>query len=62
MKSRTRVLSFLALLPLGGCSAVGGMVGGLTSTVGSLLGILISLAAVAAPIALSYWLYQRDKD
>ena len=51
-----------ALAPLGGCSAVGGLVGTLTSTVGSLLGILLSLAAVAAPLALSYWLYQRDKD
>jgi hypothetical protein len=57
-----RGLGLVALFPLGGCSAVGGLVGGLTSTVGSLLGVLISLAAVAAPLALSYWLYQRDKE
>lgn len=62
MKSRTRVLGVLLLAPLGGCSAVGGVVGGLTSTFGSLLGVLLSLAAVAAPLALSYWLYQRDRD
>lgn len=61
-KRCARVLGMAALLPLGGCSAVGPLVGTLTSTVSSLLGVLISLAAVAAPLALSYWLYQRDRD
>ena len=61
-KRFTRVLGMAALLPLGGCAGVGAAVGGLTSTIGSLLSALIGLAAVAAPLALSYWLYKRDKD
>jgi hypothetical protein len=60
---RIRRIAALGLpLALGGCSAVGGAIGGLTGAFGSVLGLLISLAAVAAPIALSYWLYQREKD
>lgn len=65
MRTRTRVLTLgalVAVVSLGGCSAVGGAIGGLTGAVGSLLGLLVSLAAVAAPIALSYWLYTRNDD
>lgn len=65
MSVRKRVLGVLVLAaaaPLGGCSAVGGLVGGLAGGIGSLASILISLAAVAAPLALSYWLYTREKD
>ena len=61
-KRFTRVLGVAALLPLGGCAGVGGALSGLTSMVGSLISVLLGLAAVAAPLALSYWLYQRDKD
>jgi len=61
-KSILRLVALGALAGLGGCSAIGGAVGGLASGVGSLAAVLISLAAVAAPIALSYWLYTREKD
>ena len=59
---RRAVLVPLILLPLGGCSAIGGLTGGLAGGIGSLLQLAITLAAIAAPIYLSYWLYQRDKD
>lgn len=63
MKPRTRSALILpALLPLGGCSAVGGLTGGLTSGIGSLLQLGLYLAAIAAPLYLSYWLYNKDKD
>ena len=61
-KRITRVLGVAALLPLGVCAGVGGAIGGITSMVGSLVSVLLGLAAVAAPLALSYWLYQRDRD
>lgn len=65
MKSRKSVWKIAALAglaPLGGCSAVGGLVGGLAGGIGSLASVLISLAAVAAPLALSYYLYTKQKD
>jgi hypothetical protein len=48
---------FLALLPLGlgGCS----LFQGLTQSVGSLLAVAISLALVAAPFVLAYYLYRK---
>ena len=54
MKSLLLRLAGLALLPLlGGCQLVG--VAG--SAIGSVLSAAIYLAAIAAPILLSYWLY-----
>ena len=54
MKSKALRLAALLLLPtLGGCQLVG--VAG--SAVGSLLSTAIYLAAIAAPILLSYYLY-----
>ena len=58
MKPIVRRLLPLLLIPaLGGCQ----LFTGLTQSVGSLLSVAISLAAIAAPIALSYWLYTRDR-
>jgi hypothetical protein len=58
MKTAARVLA-LGLLAgsLGGCS----LFQGLQSSLGSLLSLAISLALIAAPIALSYWLYSKGK-
>jgi hypothetical protein len=54
MKSLTLRLAGLVLLPLlGGCQ----MVGIAGSAVGSVLSLAIYLAAIAAPILLSYYLY-----
>ena len=54
MKSFALRLAGLAMLPLlGGCQLFG--VAG--SAIGSVLSIAIYLAAIAAPILLSYWLY-----
>jgi hypothetical protein len=54
MKSTIFRLAGLAVLPLlGGCQLFG--VAG--SAIGSVLSIAIYLAAIAAPILLSYWLY-----
>jgi len=54
MKSNLLRLAGLSLLPLlGGCQLVG--VAG--SAIGSVLSAAIYLAAIAAPILLSYWLY-----
>jgi len=54
MKSLTLRLAALMLLPmLGGCQLVG--VAG--SAIGSVLSMAIYLAAIAAPILLSYYLY-----
>ncbi len=61
-RRRRAVLIPLLLLPLGGCSALGGLTGGLASGIGSLFQLALYLAAIAGPIYLSYWLYQRDKD
>jgi len=47
----------LLLAPaLGGCQ----LFGALTQSVGSLLGVAISLAAIAIPFVLSYYLYKRN--
>jgi hypothetical protein len=46
---------FLLPLALGGCQ----LVGAAGSMVGSLLSVAIYLAAIAAPILLSYYLYHR---
>ena len=57
MKSMLLRLAGLALLPLlGGCQLVG--VAG--SAIGSVLSTAIYLAAIAAPILLSYYLYHRQ--
>lgn len=54
MKSFTLRLAGLTLLPLlGGCQ----LLGGAGSMVGSLVSLAIYLAAIAAPILLSYYLY-----
>jgi hypothetical protein len=55
MKPRTiaRALGLASLGMLGGCQAMGGLVGGL----GSLFQIALVLAAIALPILLSYYLY-----
>jgi hypothetical protein len=54
MKSFALRLASLAMLPLlGGCQ----LVGAAGSAVGSILSIAIYLAAIAAPILLSYYLY-----
>jgi hypothetical protein len=54
MKSTILRLAGLALLPLlGGCQIFG--VAG--SAIGSILSVAIYLAAIAAPILLSYYLY-----
>lgn len=46
----------LLLAPaLGGCQ----LFGALTQSVGSLLGVAISLAAIAIPFVLSYYLYKK---
>ena len=51
-----------ALAPLGGCSALGGAAGGLTGAIGSLFQLALYLAAIAAPLALSYYLYKKQGD
>ncbi len=54
---KTRHLGLLLLLPvLGGCQ----LVGAAGSLIGSLLSLAIYLAAIAAPILLSYYLYHRQ--
>ena len=56
MKRLARGVLLLALVPsLGGCS----LFAGLTQSVGSLLAVAISLAAIAAPFVLSYYLYKK---
>lgn len=55
MKRVRWVPLLLAPLLLDGCSAIGG----LTQSLGSLLSLVIGLALVAAPFALSYWLYKK---
>ncbi len=55
LKSRI-VLLALVPLTLGGCQ----LVGAAGSLVGSLLSLAIYLAAIAAPILLSYYLYHRE--
>lgn len=51
----TRVLALLLPLLLGGCS----MIGGAGSMIGSLFSLVLYLAAIAAPILLSYYLYKH---
>jgi hypothetical protein len=55
MKTRfiVRLLGLVSIGTLGGCQLLGGAAGGL----GSLLGYALALAAIAAPILLSYYLY-----
>jgi hypothetical protein len=54
---KTRHLGFLLVpLLLGGCQ----MIGAAGSLIGSLLSLAIYLAAIAAPILLSYYLYHRE--
>jgi len=55
VKRLPRPLLVLLPLSLGGCQ----MFGALSNSVGSLLATAISLAAVAAPFVLSYYLYKR---
>lgn len=56
-KTAARVLVLaLGAASVGGCSAIGG----LSQGVGSLFSLAIALAAIAAPIALTYWLYTKD--
>ena len=63
MNPRLRaVLIPLALLPLGGCAALGGLGGAAAGGIGSLFQLALYLAAVAAPLYLSYYLYNKDKD
>jgi hypothetical protein len=57
-----RIALLAGLAPLGGCSAVGGLAGGLAGGIGSLLNLAIYLAAIAAPLYLSYYLYHKDDD
>mgnify|MGYP001586558056 CR=1 FL=1 len=48
----------LVLLPLAsGCTAIGGMA---SSLIGSIFQLALYLAAIGAPIALSYYLYNRN--
>ena len=58
-----RVLIVLLPLLLGGCSSLvgagGSLLGGAGSMLGSLLEIAVYLAAIAAPILLTYYLYHR---
>jgi hypothetical protein len=58
MKSlRIRHLGLILLpLALGGCQ----LVGAAGSLIGSLLSVAVYLAAIAAPILLSYYLYHRQ--
>ncbi|HLF94196.1 MAG TPA: hypothetical protein VJB14_12105 [Planctomycetota bacterium] len=57
MKGFRRGVLVLLLAPaLGGCQ----LFGALTQSVGSLLGVAISLAAIAIPFVLSYYLYRRN--
>ena len=56
MKRLARAALLLALAPaLGGCSVFTG----LTQSVGSLLAVAISLAVIAAPFVLAYYLYKK---
>ena len=57
---RRAVLIPPILFALGGCSSLGGLAGGLTGGIGSILELAFTLALIAAPIYLSYWLYQRN--
>ena len=52
------VLTALLPLSLGGCQLIGA--GG--SMIGGLLQFALYLAAIAAPIVLSYYLYKRQHD
>ena len=53
-----KVLVLAALVPmLGGCAGVGGM---FTGIIQSVIQLALYLAAVAAPLALSYYLYTRN--
>jgi len=53
-----RVLTALLPLSLGGCQLLGA--GG--SMIGGLLQFVLYLAAIAAPILLSYYLYKRQHN
>ena len=56
MKRLARAALILLLVPaLGGCS----LFTGLSQSVGSLLAVAISLALIAAPFVLSYYLYKK---
>jgi hypothetical protein len=55
VKGLRRTLLLLLPLSLGGCQ----MFGALSQSVGSVLATAISLALVAAPFVLSYYLYKR---
>jgi hypothetical protein len=52
-----RALTLLLPLSLGGCQLLGA--GG--SMIGSLFSLALYLAAIAAPILLSYYLYNKGK-
>ena len=52
------VALLMSPLLLGGCQ----LVGAAGSMVGSLLSLAIYLAAIAAPILLSYYLWHRNND
>jgi membrane glycosyltransferase len=54
--NKLKALPLLLLLATGGgCAAVGGA----GSLIGSLLTLVLYLAAIVAPIALSYYLYKK---
>lgn len=56
MKRLARGALVLLLAPaLGGCQ----IFTGLTQSIGSLLSVAVSLAAVAAPFVLAYYLYRK---
>jgi hypothetical protein len=61
-KRAVRLALLLGLAPLGGCSAMGGAAGGLTGIIGSVFQLALYLAAVAAPLALSYYFYKQGQD
>ena len=52
------LLAGMVILPLGGCSGVGSLIGGLSQ----LVGMAAQLAMTLAGPALAYYLYNRDRN
>ena len=61
-KRTVRLALLLGLAPLGGCSALGGAAGGVTGLIGGIFQLALYLAAIAAPLALSYYFYKQGQD